>query len=125
MKRLVLLAAGFALATLPAQALEVSTQITLTLNGNAETNVVKYQCDGMDDLLEVTYVNANPTFLAFATVEGKKRVFVNVIAASGAKYVSGQYEWWTKGGEASLNSITSDEDGNPRPMTCTEAAETP
>lgn len=35
----------------------------------------------------------------------QKVMLVNVIAASGAKYVGGVYEWWTKGKEGTLTNV--------------------
>ena len=32
------------------------------------------------------------------------RVFVNVVSASGARYVSGSYVWWSKGDTATLEN---------------------
>lgn len=118
-----LFALALALLPLPALALEAATQVTITFSGNSETNVISYHCEGIETPISVTYINANPTFIAFVPVAEQKTLFVNVIAASGAKYVSGQYEWWTKGPDATLTDTTAAE--GTAPLACTEAAETP
>lgn len=116
-------ALALALLPLPALALEATSQIVLTFPGSSETNVVSYHCEGVETPISVSYVNANPTFIAFVPVAGETMLFVNVIAASGARYVSGQYEWWTKGADATLTDATAAE--GTEPLSCTEAAETP
>ena len=45
-------------------------------------------------------------------------------AASGARYVSGPYEWWNKGDEATLRDLRSAED-EPALATCLAAGNTP
>jgi membrane-bound inhibitor of C-type lysozyme len=105
-----------------AAAVETSMQIVLELSGNAERNVVRYECEGVEPFA-VEYVNAAPVFLAFVPVAGENLVFVNVIAASGARYVSGQYEWWTRGSEATLADVTAAE--GTEPTECLEIVDTP
>ncbi len=125
MKRPTVLLALSALACAagPAAAIDTSVQIVLELGGNAERTVTSSDCEGADPM-SVEYVNAAPVFLAFLTVNSEKLIFVNVLAASGARYASGQYVWWTKGGEGSLYDVTAGEDAAPI-MTCLEATETP
>ncbi len=122
MLKLLLLAFAIVLAPLPARAVESATQLTLTLPGNAQTVTATYQCEGTDPI-EVQYVNAAPLFLAFVPVAGERQLFVNVISASGARYASGQYEWWTKGPDATLTDLTAAE--GTAPVACTESSETP
>lgn len=93
-----ILAAAAALAS-PGQA---QTTLSLPLQG-ATLDEVTYFCDG-GALVEVRYLNAGPNSLALLPIDGEQRIFVNVIAASGARYVSGEYEWWTKGRSASLTN---------------------
>lgn len=101
---------------------DVSAAVILSFPGNFERSVVRYQCQGIEELLDVTYVNAAPNFLAVVPLQDHRLVFVNVLAASGAKYVAGEYEWWTKGGEATLTNLTTPE---AEPLRCTEFTETP
>lgn len=110
-------------ASAPAMAVESSMQIVLELSGNAQRDVTSYECEGLEPF-DVEYVNAAPTFLAFVPVNGEKLLFVNVLAASGARYASGQYEWSTKGAEATLIDLTAEE-GAPPLATCIEHSLTP
>jgi membrane-bound inhibitor of C-type lysozyme len=118
-----LLAAALLLALpAPAMAVETSMQIVLELKGNAQRDVKTYQC-GDAEPFDVEYVNAAPIFLAFVPVAGEKLIFVNVMSGSGARYASGQYEWWTKGSEATLTDLMADKDT--KPLSCLEHSETP
>jgi len=114
MKR-ILLATTFALLALPAMAVETSMQLVLKLEGNAQRDIATYQCEGLEDDVVVEYINAHPVFLAILPVEGESLVFVNVISASGARYVSGQYVWWSQGNEAQLIDEQAGEDAAPIP----------
>jgi len=117
------LAIGFALLlAAPAMAVETSIQIVLELKGNAQRDVKTYQCEGVEPF-DVEYINASPIFLAFVPVAGEKLLFVNVMSASGARYASGEWEWWTKGSEATLTDLTAAE--GTAPLSCLEHSETP
>ena len=105
-----------------AGAVETALQLVLELPGNAERNIVRYECDGVEPFA-VDYVNASPTFLAIVPIAGERLLFVNVIAASGARYVSGPYEWWTRGSEATLTDVTTTE--GTEPLACLEIVDTP
>lgn len=122
MKKLIL-ATAMGLAALPAGAVETSMQLVLTLDGNAQRDVVTYQCEGIDEPKTVEYINAHPIFLAIVPVDGESLVFVNVISASGARYVSGQYEWWSRGNEAFFSDAVDDE--NAEPIDCISAEDIP
>ena len=52
---------------------------------------------------------------AILTLDGAERIFVGVTAGSGARYVSGPYEWWTKGADATLSELMTE--GQPRSCT--------
>lgn len=68
--------------------------------------VTAYQCDG-DQKIMVTYLNQQTNDLAWLTRADKPgQLFVNVLSASGAKYVAGSEVWWTKGNEATLTDIS-------------------
>lgn len=108
----------------PALALSSSLQIVIELSGDAERNVIKYQCENAEELLEVEYLNAEPNYLAILTKDGKKLIFASALSASGVRYVSGQYEWWTKGPDASFYDRTEGPDAAPQ-LTCTEFNNTP
>jgi membrane-bound inhibitor of C-type lysozyme len=116
-------ALSLSLCATPALAVETSMQLVLTLDGNAQRDVVTYQCDGLDEPMTVEYVNAHPIFLAMVPIDGEDLIFVNVISASGARYASGQYVWWTRGNDADLYDETADEDAEP--IACHAILETP
>ena len=78
------------------------TTLSLPLDGATLENLT-YFCDG-GALVEVRYLNAGPNSLALLPLDGEQRIFVSVIAASGVRYVSGEYEWWTKGRNATLTN---------------------
>ncbi|GHG17041.1 MULTISPECIES: MliC family protein [Paracoccus] len=81
---------------------QAQTTLTLPLGG-ATLAEVTYLCD-RGALIEVDYLNAGDNRLALLPIEGEQRIFVNVLAASGARYVSGEYEWWSKGRSATLTN---------------------
>ncbi len=103
------------------QNVDVSTQVVLSLQGSFERNVVRYQCDGLEPFA-VDFINAEPNFLAIVPIGPRKMVFVNVISASGVKYVAGQFEFWTKGSDATLTDLQVDNGGA---LSCSEITETP
>ena len=125
MKSLVV-AAALSLAALPALAVETSMQLVLELEGNAQRDVTTYQCDGIEEPMVVEYINAHPIFLAMVPVEGENLIFVNVISGSGARYVSGQYEWWSRGNEAFFtDAMTAEGESEAEPVTCHSAQDIP
>ncbi len=93
---------------------QIQPRITLSIEVSAEATVhsVAYSCTG-GVTLPVSYVNADPNFLAIVPVDGKSIVFASVISGSGARYAAGRYEWWSKGDEASLRDLTKDENAKP------------
>lgn len=95
----------------PAQAQPL---ISLPLAPDATVTAVPHQCeDGRQ--AAVTYVTSGQDVLALiAFDDDPARIFVNVIAASGARYVAGALEWWVKGDQATLTDAMSDAD----PVTC-------
>lgn len=119
------LMSALGLAASPAVALETSLQYVLTLTGDVERTQVRYDCEGREELLIVEYVNAFPNFLAIMELdEDGPLVFVNVISGSGARYVAGHFEWWTKGAEASLTDLMTPEPDAPE-FTCLEFNDIP
>lgn len=118
----ILAAVTLAALSMPAFAVETSMQLVLKLEGNAQRDVISYQCDGIDEPMTVEYINAHPIFLAVVPIEGESLIFVNVISASGARYVSGQYEWWSKGNEVSFTDAMAESD---EPVSCHSIEDTP
>ena len=104
-------------------AVSASLALTLESTGTIERSVVNYLCED-DSALSIQYINAAPNFLAIVPVEGETLVFASTVSASGARYVSGPYEWWSHQGEATLRDLMQDEDAEPI-ATCTEASNTP
>lgn len=109
----------------PAASATANAALTLTLEsaGDIERRVVTYQCDD-EQSLPVQYINAAPNFLAIVPVDGQSLVFATTISASGARYISGPYEWWSHQGEATLRDLMQDEDAEPL-VTCSEISNTP
>jgi membrane-bound inhibitor of C-type lysozyme len=102
------------------QNVDVSAQVVLSLAGDFQKTVTEYQCDGLEPF-QVEFINAEPNFLAIVPVGPRKMVFVNVIAASGAKYAAGQFEFWTRGSEATFTDLQA----TPQSVECTEVIHTP
>lgn len=90
--------------------------VTVQLAAGEDISVTSasYSCAGGDPFT-VQYVNSAANSLALIPVDGAERVFVNVISASGARYVSGEYEWWSKGDDAMLGNLMDDAE----PQQCT------
>jgi membrane-bound inhibitor of C-type lysozyme len=103
----------------------VTANLTLTLDATSdiERRTVVYQCDNGEGF-RVQYVNAAPNFLAILPIEGETHIFATTISASGARYVSGPYEWWNAGDEATLRDLRSAED-EPALATCLAAGNAP
>lgn len=121
--RSVLVCLGLLVAIMPAAAVDSSVQLVIELPANSERQQVLYQCADIESPIPVEYINAEPLFLAFVPIEGETRLFVNVLSADGARYASGQYEWWTRGSEAQLIDLTAGEEAEP--IACQEVTMTP
>lgn len=118
--------AALLLSALPAaNAAEVSLQLQINTSRDFQRQTMSYDC-AAESPLTVTYLNAAPNFLAVVPVadEAEDLIFVSVMSASGARYASGKWVWWTKGAEASLYDTTLGEDADPI-LTCSEATDTP
>ncbi|WP_316355542.1 MliC family protein [Devosia sp.] len=113
------------LAAVPTQAVETSIELELATDSDFERREILYDCSAGEPF-SVTYINAAPNFLALVPIadEPELHVFASVISASGVRYVSGQWAWWTKGADASLYDITLGEDAEPV-LTCSEMTNTP
>jgi membrane-bound inhibitor of C-type lysozyme len=78
----------------------------------------KYTC-ATGKIVQVTYWNAqNGQSFAVLPVKGTPMLFVNTLAASGARYQAGSYTWWTKGPRANLYDTTSGENAPPLLSDC-------
>ncbi len=111
-----------ALAT-PASAQTTSFMLGLSIAGDAERKLVRYDCDGAESF-DVEYINAAPNFLAFVPHDGQTYLMSSVIAASGARYAAANLVWWSKGTDAELYDLSQGEDAAPI-LTCAEHIQTP
>ena len=89
--------------------------LTVPLETGAEANILTglYTCAGGEPFT-VQYINAGENNLALLPVDGSERVFVLTVSASGARYVAGAQEWWTKDDSATLDDTTN----NAPPVEC-------
>ncbi|QRF69017.1 MliC family protein [Ponticoccus alexandrii] len=88
-----------------------SAEVSFSLDFGSRDMMLRtqgYAC-GEAHPFSVHYLTSATDVLALVPVDGGQRVFVNVVAASGARYVSGHYEWWTKGGTATLSDVRKGE----------------
>ncbi|TCT04289.1 MliC family protein [Aquabacter spiritensis] len=115
MKTILFASAALAVATLPAHA----ETIVLPIPKGTKVQSLKasYQCVGLGPVT-VDYINAGDVALALLPVDGKPLVFVNVLAASGARYAAGPYVWWTNGTTAALHDLRKGEEA--APIQCSE-----
>lgn len=75
---------------------------------------VDYTCGGKT--VTVEYINAGSVSLAVLKFEDDFVVASNVVAGSGARYVGGPYEWWSKGQtDATLSNLMSEDQS---PLSC-------
>ncbi|MCY1231044.1 Membrane-bound lysozyme-inhibitor of c-type lysozyme [compost metagenome] len=73
-----------------------------------DVRTVRYQCDG-DKTLTVRYFNSADNQAAVFRLDGKPVLAVTTVSASGARYVGGRYEWWTKGDTGTLRDLIQQE----------------
>lgn len=114
-----MLAAVAASAALPGATLAKAITPSLTLPDvkiQSQQRLI-YRCAG-DVRLPVRYLNTNAGSFAYLPVAGKRQLFVSVLAASGAKYVSGRYVWWSKGDEGFLVDEMQDDGAEPHLKDC-------
>lgn len=90
-----------AIAIATAASAQATLSIPLTLGATGSVQAQSYSCED-GQAFSVQYVNAGANALALLPIDGEDRIFVNVVAASGARYVSGAHVWWTKGDTATL-----------------------
>ncbi|WP_240475758.1 MliC family protein [Herbaspirillum rhizosphaerae] len=112
-----MLAAVAALAALPCATLAKTASLTLPGVKLFSQERVIYRCAG-DVRLPVRYLNTDAGALAYLPAGGKRLLFVSVMAASGVKYVAGNYIWWSKGKEAFLADKTQGDDAEPLLKDC-------
>jgi len=116
------LLATAALLGMATSAPPAGVQLVIPLAGDIDRRIVRYQCEGVENPVLVEYINAQPNFLALVPVNGQQVVFVTAISGSGARYVSGPYEWWSTGTEATFSDVRADPAAA---VPCGEVVETP
>lgn len=95
----------------PVRFTRLETTVDLTLKvpaGPIDRMAVRYDCAGK--AVDADYVNAGAVSLVTLTMGQEVVVAANVLSASGAKYMGGQYTWWTKGDSATLYDAMAGED---------------
>ena len=101
-------ALGCAILALASSAAMADASLSINIDlDDAVLTTVAYDC-GTEEPVQVQYIVSDSDVLALVPIEGDARVFVNVVAGSGARYVAGQYEWWTRGQEATLRDLIED-----------------
>ena len=98
------------IALVPALPVQAGATLSIPLDTSADTSITtaRYSCAGGAPF-SVQYVNAGENSLALIPVDGAERVFVLTVSASGARYVSGGHEWWSKGDGATLDDTMTEE----------------
>ncbi|WP_255011528.1 MliC family protein [Roseovarius sp. M141] len=109
-------AVAIAISAAPALA-GATLSLPLETGPQDEVHSIRYSCADGTELI-VQYINTQANALAVMRLAGQDLIFVNVISGSGARYVSGAREWWTKGDEGSLRNEMSGAD----PVACTDMA---
>ncbi|WP_375633929.1 MULTISPECIES: MliC family protein [unclassified Bartonella] len=106
-------------------ALASSLVIEVPNDPEPTTETVSYQCDmgTSKEHVEATYHNAGNIALVDLKWNGKRIVGSNVIAASGGKYVGGQYIWWITKNEAIFYDLINDPKEE-KPIHCVEEKST-
>lgn len=82
---------------------EATLSVVLNLDSESGVIAANYTCNAGTPFT-VQYVNAGMNNLALIPIDGQEVIFVNVVSGSGSRYVSGPYEWWTKGSDATLTN---------------------
>ncbi|WJF91646.1 MliC family protein [Paraburkholderia bonniea] len=109
---------GVACAFLLVQAARAAPLRLAEIQTSGQKMVNQYTC-ASGKKIQVTYLNtANGQSFALVPVKGHALLFVNTLAASGAKYQANQYVWWTKGPHADLYDSSADDNAPPLLSDC-------
>lgn len=80
-----------------------SSVITIPGEGDTSSSSAKYQCKN-GYAVSVTYLNNDSNSVVILDMPDKqKMLLVDVVSASGSKYVGGEIEWWVNGWAALLS----------------------
>ncbi|MCB8839016.1 MliC family protein [Aurantimonas sp. VKM B-3413] len=87
----------------------LAAPLTIDLEGDAQRTTVDYACKSGPDAaptpLGVEYINLPHNNLAVLPIDGHPTVFVDTVAAAGAKYAAGRWIWWTRGRRGTLRDV--------------------
>ncbi|GAA5096340.1 MliC family protein [Bartonella acomydis] len=85
------------------------------------TETIAYQCDidTNKERVEASYLNAGNISLVDFKWKGKRIIGSRSMSASGAKYVGGQYVWWTTKNEVVFYDLINDPKEE-KPIYCVE-----
>jgi membrane-bound inhibitor of C-type lysozyme len=85
-----------------------ATTVTIELPGNETPQIAKltYACG--ERRVTATYINTEANQFAVLNLGDATVAMVTVLSGSGARYAGQQYEWWTKGEEATLTDLRTD-----------------
>ena len=123
-KRIALSALLLCACTTPGFAQAVQSNLTLNLGGDVEQRTLQYDCGEPFGRISVSYIDAAPNFLALVPYEGSTLIFAAVTTGSDTRYAAGNYEWATKGTDATFTDLTVPKDTPPM-ATCSELSLTP
>jgi membrane-bound inhibitor of C-type lysozyme len=92
-----------------------ATTVTIELPGNETPQVAKvtYACG--ERRVTATYINTAANQFAVLDLGDATVAMVTVLSGSGARYAGQQYEWCTKGEEATLTDLRSEKQS---PLAC-------
>jgi membrane-bound inhibitor of C-type lysozyme len=93
-----------------------ATTVTIELPGNEtpQTAKVTYACG--ERRVTATYINTEANQFAVLDLGDATVAMVTVLSGSGARYAGQQWEWWTKGEQATLTDVRG---GAQSPLACT------
>jgi len=82
-----------------------ATTVTIELPGNETPEIAKvtYACG--ERRITATYINTEANQFAVLDLGDATIAMVTVLSGSGARYAGQQYEWWTKGEEATFTDL--------------------
>src|SRR5262245_60890322 len=92
-----------------------ATTVTIELPGSEtpQSAEVTYACG--ERRITATYINTEANQFAVLDLGDATVAMVTVLSGSGARYAGQQYEWWTKGEDATLTDLRSE---TRSPLTC-------
>lgn len=105
--RKILLGMIFSACAANAVVADTSFSINIELE-DAVVTTTSYQC-GANEAATVHYITSQDDVLALVPIDDDPRIFVGVVSASGARYVAGPFEWWSKGPSGTLRNLVTEQ----------------